>query len=202
MFRLSSWVSALSILLLGALWITYLCYFNEESLSESQRARMKQSLTESALATAKQSRTKVRKDIWVAQPNHQRLQNRIDSQLSLLTLKPKKNSVEIVEQLYNVECWSQEKMLTTHNNHSPSYQMRVLKAKEGTYKYETQTFEASEATLALYKISGVSLITNLQNEQAFLKGTAEQVSFAVQSGVPCFQAHQFKASLSSPGGKP
>ena len=75
MFRLSSWVSALSILLLGTLWITYLCYFKEESLSESQRARMKQSLTESALATAKQSRTKVRKDIWVAQPNHQRLQN-------------------------------------------------------------------------------------------------------------------------------
>jgi hypothetical protein len=116
-------------------------------------------------------------------------------------LKPKKNSVEIVEQLYNVECWSQEKMMPS-NNHSPSYQMRVLKAKEGTYKYETQTFEASEATLALYKIPGFSLITNLQNHQAFLKGTAEHVSFAVQSGVPCFQAHQFKASLSSPGGKP
>lgn len=201
MFRLSSLLSALGMLLLGTLWITYLSYFKGESLSESQRGRLKQSLTESALATAKQSRTKVRKDVWVSQPNHQRLQNRIDSQLSLLTLKPKKNSVEIVEQLYNVECWSQEKMMTT-NSHSPSYQMRALKAKEGTYKYETQTFEASEATLALYKIPGVSLITNLQNQQAFLKGTAEQVSFAVQSGVPCFQAHQFKASLSSPGGKP
>ncbi len=201
MFRLPSFLSALGLLLLGTLWISYLCYFKEESLSESQRDRMKKSLTESALATAKQSRTKVRKDVWVSQPNHQRLQNRIESQLSLLTLKPKKTSVEIVEQLYNVECWSQEKMMTT-SNHSPSYQMRVLKAKEGTYKYETQTFEASEATLALYKIPGFSLITNLQNHQAFLKGTAEQVSFAVQSGVPCFQAHQFKASLSSPGGKP
>jgi len=187
--------------ILGVLWISYLCYFKEASLSESQRDRMKKSLTESALATAKQSRSKVRKDVWIAQPNHQRLQNRIESQLSLLTLKPKKNSVEVVEQLYNVECWSQEKMMST-NNHPPSYQMRVLKAKEGTYKYETQTFEAYEATLALYKVPGFLLTTNLQNHQAFLKGTAEQISFAVQSGVPCFQAHQFKASLAGPGGKP
>ncbi len=199
MFRFPSWISAIGVLAAGTLWITYLCYFKEESLSESQRSRLKQSLSESALATAKQSRTKVRKDIWVSQPNHQRLQNRIESKFSLLTLQPKKNSLEVIEELHNVECWSQEKMYMTHN--TSSYQMRVLKAQEGVYKYQTQTFEASEATLALYKIPGFSLITNLQNHKAFLQGTAEEISFAVQSGVPCFQAHQFKASL-SPGGKP
>ncbi len=198
MFRFPSWISALGVFSIATLWMTYLCHFKEGSLSESQRSILKQSLEESSIATAQQTRKRIRKDIWISQPNHQRLQNRLDSEKSYLTLSPKKNSIEIVEQLYNVECWSQEKIYTV--NKAPLYQMRVLKAKEGTYKYQTQTFEASTAALALYKIPGISLITNLQNHQAFLEGTAEEISFVVESGVPCFQAHQFKASL-SPGGR-
>ncbi len=198
MFRVPSWLSALTVLLVGALWMSYLCYIKDGSLSEDERARLKQSLENSSIATAQQTRKRVRKDIWISQKDHQRLQNRLDSERSSLTLKPKKNSLEVIEQLYNIECWSQEKFYTV--NRTPLYQMRVLKAKEGTYKYQTQTFEASEAAVALYKIPGVSLITNLRNHQAFLQGTAEDISFAVESGVPSFQAHQFKASL-SPGGR-
>ena len=198
MFRIPSYISALGTLCISILWMTYLCIFTDGSLSESQRARMKQSLSDSAVATTKQSRKQVRKDIWISQPNHQRLQNRMDSETSFLTLKPKGSSVEIIEELKNIQCWSQEKLYTM--NRAPIYQMRVLSAKEGTYKYQTQTFEALEASLSLYKIPGLSLITNLQNHQAFLKGTAEEVSFAVQSGVPCFQARQFKASLNQGNG--
>ena len=195
MFRFPSWISAIGVLCLGTIWIAYLCYFKGNSISETQRVRLKQSVTDSAVATAKQSRKQVRKDIWISQPNHQRLQNRMDSEVSILTLQPKKNSVEIIEQLYNVKCWSQEKIYTA--NRAPAYQMRFLQAKEGSYKYETQTFEASKASLALYKIPGLSLITNLYNHQAFLQGTADEISFTVQSGVPCFEAHHFNASLSS-----
>jgi len=198
MFRLPSWISAALVLLIGSLWMTYLCYIKDGSLSEDERARLKQSLEDSSIATAQQTRKKVRKDIWITQKDHQRLQNRLDSERSFLTLKPKKGSLELVEELYNVECWSQEKFYTV--SRAPLYQMRVLKAKEGTYKYQTQTFEASDAAVSLYKIPGISLITNLQNHQAFLQGTAEEISFAVESGVPSFQAHQFKASL-SPGGR-
>lgn len=195
MFRLTSWISAFLILGAGTLWIGYLCHFKGSSISETQRIRLKQSLADSSIATATQTRKQVRKDIWISGLGHQRLQNRIESEFSVLTLQPKKNSMQIIEQLQNVQCWSQEKLYTA--NRAPLYQMRFLKAREGTYKYETQTFEASKASLALYKIPGISLTTNLQNHQAFLQGTAEEISFAVQSGIPCFQAHQFKASLSS-----
>ena len=76
MFRHSTWISSLGALSLGILWVSYLCYFKEESLSEAKRTHLKQSLAHSAIATATQSRTHVRKDIWITDPSLQRLQNR------------------------------------------------------------------------------------------------------------------------------
>ena len=66
----------------------------------------------------------------------------IDSQRSVLILQPKSHSVEIIEKLYEIQCWSQEKLY--NNPNAPMYQMRALQAKEGVYKYETQTFEATD----------------------------------------------------------
>jgi hypothetical protein len=195
MFRIPTQISFLGSLILGFSWIFYLCYFKGESLSEIKRNRLQQSLEHFAVAAATQNRTHVQKDIWITEQNLQRLQNRIDSQKSVLVLQPRINSIEITEQLYDVKCWSQEKILDTPQ--TPMYQLRVLQAKEGLYKYQTQTFEATDATLALYKIPGSSLITNLVHHKSFLQGTAKEISFTVKEGSPRFQAHQFQASLSS-----
>ena len=194
MFRRASRIATLTILCLSASWISYLSVFKKGALSTTQKSKLQQSLSDSAVMTASQSRKKVRKDIWVSQPNHQRLQNRIDSKTSLLTLTPHKGSLEVVEQLQDIQCWSQEKIYTT--GAAPSHQLRILQAQEGSYSYKTQTFEAANASLALCKIQGLSLPIQPQTHEIFLKGTASQISFTVESGVPLFKADQFKASLS------
>lgn len=195
MFRLPTWLSSVGVLVIGILWVSYLCYFKEESLSEAKRTHLKEALAHSVIATATQTRTQVYKDIWITEPNLQRLQNKIHSQRSVLILQPKEHSLEIVEKLYDIQCWNQEKRLGSPKE--PMYQMRFLQAKEGQYKFQTQTFEATDANLALYKIPGFSLITSLALHKAFLKGTAKEISFTIKEGVPCFQAHEFRASLSS-----
>jgi hypothetical protein len=195
MFRFPIWISSLGTLIVGILWISYLCHFKGESLSEKKRTQLKQSLESSAIATSVQNRTYVRKDIWITEPTLQRLQTRIDSQTSVLTAEPKAHCLEIIENLYDIQCWSQEKL---YNNHKqPTYQMRMLQAKKGLYKYQTKSFEATDATLALYKIPGISLITNLLHHKTFLQGTAKEISFTVKEGTPYFEAREFNASLTS-----
>lgn len=198
MFRSPSRIAALLILFLSISWISYLSFFKKEALSTAQKSRLQQSLSDSAISTTTQSRKNVRKDIWISQPNHQRLQNRIDSKSSLLTLTPDKGSTEIIEQLQDIQCWSQEKIYSTGRTFS--HQLRLLQAEKGNYSYKTQTFEASNASLSLCKIQGLSLPSQPESHEIFLKGTAAHISFAVESGVPLFKADQFNASLSQ-GGK-
>jgi len=160
---------------------------------------LKSSLSNSTVEAATQTRKQVRKDIWISEPNNQRLQTRLDSETSILTLQPNGSHLEIVEDLFDIRCWSQEKAYTSGS--TPMYQMRFLEAKEGSYKHRTQTFKASNTLLSLYRIPGLFLITNLQHHQPFLSGQAEEVSLSIQHGTPHFEALQFKAALSS-GAKP
>jgi hypothetical protein len=201
MFRFPSWIAFLCVAAASVLWMTYLGNWKENAAASRKKSKLQKSLTQSAPTAKNQSRKNVRKDIWISQSNHQRLQNRIDSETSLLTFQKedKSNSIEIIEQLNGIQCWSQEKM--DPSNKLTSHQMRYLQAKEGTYHYKTQTFEAAKAVLALYKIPGMTLSTHPDPKYAFLKGTANAVSFKVEKGVPSFKASEFKASLSQ-GAKP
>jgi len=194
MFRRTSCTASLIAFCIGSLWISYLSSFKAGSISSIQRNRLKKNLLDSAIATTKQNRTQVRKDIWIAQPDHHRLHNRIESANSLLILQPKGSSMEVVEELQQVQCWSQEKIFVS--NGSMHHQMRQLRTEKGIYKYQTQTFESNQTHVSFHKIPGLSLMTTSKEQPpAFLAGTAEAVSFSVQKGVPLFQARQFKASL-------
>lgn len=197
MFRSASWIGSLLIFSISILWISYLCIFRQTSSLKKEKLHIPHSLSEPQLTTAKQSRTQVRKDIWISELNQERLHNRIESEKSLLILQPHGKSLEVIEELYGIRCWSQEKIYTADK--ITLQQMRFLEAKEGSYKYQTQTFQALKANLSLYKMPGISLPIDLRLHRPFLKGTAEEISFAIQSGVPFFQAHEFHASLNQGG---
>ncbi len=193
MFRIPTLLGTLLFFTIGLFWTSYLCYFKQNSFSQKQMILLKESLAQSAVSSATQNRKLVRKDLWISDPSHHRLQSRIECRSSLLTLEPKASSLHVIEYLEGVEGWSQEKMVII--NKAPSYQMRAFTAKEGKYMYDTQTFQAVDAGLSLYVIPGLSLITNVKNHTPFLQGTAEQVFFSLEKGMPSFQAQHFKAKL-------
>jgi hypothetical protein len=137
-----------------------------------------------SLSRSVQTREKVRKDIWLTAPTTGRLHHRIESDRSLVTLNPKGESIEVLEHLFGVRCWIQEK-----NG------LRFVLAEEGTYKYNTQSFQAQDVLLSLYKIPQGILPTRLESYTPFLRGHADSITFSLQSGQPRFEAFHFQASL-------
>lgn len=186
MFRSCTLLSIFSILLLGSLWIIHLATEESTAFSAPEAPIF-------AVAEGTQIRSQVRKDLWIAEANGERLQNRIESDSSLLILKPRKTgSLEVIEELTGVRCWLQEKIQPLEK----TQQIRFLIAKEGIYLYKDQKFEAQNVKLSLYKMPGKILPFNLENYKPFLKGSAENILFSLENKGPCFTATQFKASSS------
>ena len=160
-----------------------------KALVEEYKQIAAQSLTQSTT----QTRSGVRKDIFFTQDDASRLQYRIESESSVLTLAPINNKMDIVENLHNIRCWMQEKLFDMQT--APSQQIRYLKANEGTYRFSQQQFLANSVALSLFRLPGHTLSTPTSTEKAFLKGLADEVSFSVSGKTPQFVAHHFTASL-------
>lgn len=185
-------LSASCLLLLG---IGKICLVTESDMRRyKSRAEEYRTLAQQALeGSASQERRGVRKDIWFTQEDSSRLQYRIESDSSLLTLAPEGGKFDIVENLHNIRCWMQEKVFTTGS--SAMQQLRFLQASDGTYSLSRQQFNAHSVALSLFKLPGHTLLMPTNTKQAFLKGTAEDISFTVSGKNPQFQAHNFSASL-------
>lgn len=74
-------------------------------------------------------------------------------------------------------------------------QIRFLAAEDGLYRYTTQEFLAQSVALSLYRLEGHNLPKETVTVKPFLKGIADDVSFAVSGKNPQFQAKHFKAEL-------
>ncbi len=186
MFRTYTFLSFLTVILLSTLWIGFL------STQIDTERYSKHKVEFSALTNSEQTRKNVVKDLWIVQANKDRLHHKIESSSSLLTLKPKGSSIEIIEYLTGVRCFLQEKIQLL--NGETSQQMRFFIAKEGIYHYQNQSFEASDVLLSMYKIPGRDLPLNLTHYHPFLKGSAENVEFSLENGKSLFKATRFKAS--------
>lgn len=184
-------------LLLG-LWIFHVTFVRPSDLDRYRKYLRKQEAASSPktlAATAQQRRQDVRKDIWFAQEDKSRLQYRIESQSSLLSLVPVDDKLELIENLSHIKCWMQEKIFLSPQSKQLMQQMRYLQANEGTYKYMSQQFDAHAVGLSLFQLPGQVLSTTIDPRAAFLRGVAQDVSFAVSGKNPQFKAHHFKASL-------
>ena len=106
---------------------------------------------------------------------------------------PVGHKMEIVENLEKIKCGMQEKLFVAENQ--PMQQIRFLEAEQGIYRYATQQFIAQDVLLSLLRQPGHQLPSSLSHKDAFLKGMAESVSFAVSGKTPQFQAQHFQALL-------
>lgn len=183
--------------ILGLLWISNLTIVRQKDITDyTQFIKNLQNIALSKdFSATHQDRKGLRKDIWLSQENHARLHYRIDSTSSTLTLVPKDNKLDILENLQGIQGWIQERLYM--NDQSPMQQMRFFEAGEGTYQYTTQEFLAKSVALSLFRLPGHTMPTSLDNKNAFLKGIAQDVSFSVSGKIPQFQAKQFQATLSN-----
>lgn len=195
MFRKYKVLSATLVCLIGLLGIGRLCLVTGGDIArykgmiDEYRKMAAQSLSDNAT----QTREGVRKEIWFTQEDASRLQYRIESDSSVLTLAPRDGKFDIIENLSNIRCWMQEKLYEVSN--ASMQQIRFLQAKEGTYYFRQQQFLANAVALSLFRLPGHQLQTPESTREAFLKGNAADISFSVSGKTPQFEAHQFTASL-------
>jgi hypothetical protein len=199
MFKRAIFISALCMAALTSAWLVKIVY-----LSPTDRVKYEKML-EAGRAVARatkgakthQTRSGVRKDLWLSQQDHSRLHYRIDSKSSVLTLLPIDDKVDIIENLQQLKCWMQDKLYAQGN--VVMQQMRFFEADQGVYQYSTQRFAASSVALSLFRVPGVQLPTAIDPQAAFLRGVAQDVSFSIAGKATQFQAQRFKATLLSQG---
>ncbi len=148
-------------------------------------------------STTKQQRKGVVKEIWFTQEDKSRLHYRIFSESSLLTIKPDGKKCDLIEKLEKIKCWMQDKLYEPDSGTGPMQQIRFLSAAEGVYRYTSQEFLAQTVALSLYRLGGHELPKETVATKPFLKGIAEDVSFAVSGRSPQFKAKHFKAELNT-----
>ena len=200
MFRRTTIVCAL---LLGGFLVVggfFLTYVSVKDLAAMKKILQEQELASSTtlLNTTQQQRKGVVKEIWFTQEDHSRLHYRISSESSLLTIKPEGRKFDLIEKLEKIKCWMQDKLYQPAQNVGPMQQIRFLQAQEGLYRFTSQEFLAQSVDLSLYRLNGHELPTEMGKITPFLKGNAEDVSFAISGKNPQFKAQHFKAELNTP----
>jgi len=144
------------------------------------------------LSHSQQIRHGVCKDLWIYDSSHTRLHHKIESKQSIMQLCPRGDSIEVLEQLFDVQCWMQEKL---SYQQPVQQQMRFILAKEGFYNYRTQHFQATDVLLSMYRLPYTHLPSTLQGHTPFLRGKASHAFISIKDGIPQFTASQFTASL-------
>lgn len=141
---------------------------------------------------AKQTRHNVQKQ-FIFNQNEHRLQWRIGSTSSDISLEHKGKSVEFVECLQNMTCMMQEKIISL-NEGRLSQLVRCIEAKEAFYHYKHNQLEAEEVTLTRYRLPGDHWVQSLDACQPFMKGQAQSIQLTFSPG-PLFKAQGFQASF-------
>ncbi len=180
-----------------AIWIYQIAFARKSDITQfREMVEHKQIASSNSLCPTNQHRKQVRKDIWFSQDDCSRLHYQITSEGSTLTLTPIKNKFEVVEKLDKIKCWMQDKLICDDLGDNPSQQARLIEAADGIYRHTTQEFTANGVALSLFRLPGHQLPTEtIDNNEAFLRGVARNVSFLFSGKAPQFQADQFEATM-------
>jgi hypothetical protein len=195
MFRKAVFSYTFVIVGLIAAWLFLTLHVSQNDLKRFKTLQQKGQAIAAASVdkTTRQNRAGVRKDLWIAQEGSTRLHDRIESASSVLTLTPVDDHMEIVEHLSDLHCSMQDKV--TLQNGKWVQQVRYFDAITGVYQYSTSRFTAQTVALSLFRLPGNDLPVSLLKNTPYLKGVAQDVSFAVAGKASQFQAKQFKASF-------
>jgi len=138
-----------------------------------------------------QFREKVQKDIWFAD-GEERLHFLLKSRHSELTLIQRKDKVEAIEKLQQVDCWIQDEV----DRAASIQQVRKITADEGIYYFPAHRFLAHSVQLGFFRLQGIELPKETPvQEKPFFYGTASEVRFAANDHLPTFTAYQLRAKL-------
>lgn len=140
----------------------------------------------------RQMRKKVSKDLWIAGEKGERLHHRFESPTSILIAYPRGNSIELIEKMEKMKCYLQEEI---DRGNPPRQQIRFIESEEGTYTFATQHFDASKVFIALFHLPGTTLPTEVDLNQAYLKGIAYRASLSFSEKTPHFTAEKLKAKI-------
>ena len=140
-----------------------------------------------------QIRTGVSKDLWITDETLERLHHHIESPHSILTIYNHGSHLELIEKMKGMKCYLQEKIESDTDTFIQ--QIRFIESTEGTYHYSDHHFNAPSVFLALFRMPGQTLFTDLKLDQAFLKGVAQEVSLSFAEDRPNFHAQKFKAHV-------
>lgn len=146
---------------------------------------------------ALQKREGVQKDIWAVNGS-ERLHFRLKSRHSELALTQKKDKVEAIEFLQDIDCWVQDEV----DRAASLQQIRTLTAEEGIYYFPSHKFIAQHVNLAFFRLPGTELPLVLFPEKPFLTGVAREMSFAATSKTPTFTAYHLQAQFDPQRGLP
>ncbi len=199
MFRRTTTFCLLFLGIITLLWGFSLARVRSEDIASIKEKIKQQELASSTsiFSTTQQQRKGVVKEIWFTQEDNSRLHYRIFSESSLLTIKPEGKNFDLIEKLEKIKCWMQDKLYAPAAGAGPMQQIRFLAAEEGLYRYASQEFLAQSVALSLYRLGGHELPKGMLTTKPFLKGIAEDVSFAVSGKSPQFNAKHFKAELNT-----
>jgi hypothetical protein len=135
-----------------------------------------------------QMRDDVQKDIWTMNEK-ERLHFRIVSEHSDLSLHRTGKSITVSENLQNIRCWIQEKILPAENQQI----IRFFYAQEGLYQYPSHSFSSPHLFLSFFQIPGQDLPDDIFSYSPYLQGLADQVSFQFTEKIPGFEASRLRA---------
>jgi hypothetical protein len=199
MFRQAMIFCSFLLTMITFAWGYFLFYVRSDDIALIKQKISEQELvtSKSVFATTQQQRKGVVKEIWFSQEDNSRLHYRISSESSLLTIKPEGRGFDLIEKLEKIKCWMQDKLYEPNAGVGPMQQMRFLAAQEGLYRYSSQEFLAQTVALSLFRLGGHELPKEVLTSKPFLKGIAEDVSFAVSGKNPQFKAKHFKAELNT-----
>lgn len=198
MFQRMTIYSLVCLALLFCLFELLFVHVRPRDIEACRRLQMQDKIASSQglISTTHQHRKNVKKDIYFVQEDNSRLHYRIHSQSSLLTMQPKTEGkkIELHEKLEKIKCWMQDKLYYSSPGTGPMQQIRFLEAEEGLYNYTSQQFLAQSVALSLYRLPQHDL-PYVVKTAPFLKGIAQDVSFAVSGKTPSFKAQHFRAEL-------
>ncbi len=180
--------------LIGAwLFLTLHVTDNDKKRFRALQSKAQAIAAASTPQSTKQNRAGVRKDLWIVQEGGVRLHDRIESASSTLTLTPIDDHLDIIENLHQIRCSMQDKIMVQDGK--TVQQVRYFDATTGVYQYSINRFNAEAVSLSLFRLPGSELPASLAKSSPFLKGVAQDVTFALAGKASQFQAKHFKASF-------
>jgi len=156
------------------------------------------------VATHKQMRQGVRKDLYISRPHH-RLQALLTCPVSELTLTHSGGDAEVVENLKKFHCLMQEEVYVLQPDGTRAsigegnkFQIvRDLNAVAGRFFYQRQILTANRVFVSRYDVPGWTLPEMMTSFEPNMKGIARFAELSFGSGYK-FRADNLKATFFSP----